>query len=262
MTTHIYGLSDPRNGEIRYVGYSQNLKRRCKQHLEEAIKEKDRHTHKLHWIRSLLNERLTFQVVLIEENISNPNLRERYWIKVLKQRGCSLTNSTDGGEGLFNPAPELIQRITETSKRVWSDPDLRKKNGARVSAGYTPKARQRQARAAKLRWKKGVYESTAFKVARQKQSLKDALREKAQARWNDPDFRERTIQNMRKAHKRPEVQANRSAASKALWKDPKYRKKVCAAVSEGISQWHQDRKAKIPEIAPRLAAAISEAIKK
>ena len=48
MDVFIYSLSDPRTGEIRYVGKTVNLKRRLYGHLYD-----DEKTHKSAWIKSL-----------------------------------------------------------------------------------------------------------------------------------------------------------------------------------------------------------------
>ena len=52
--THIYSLSDPNTGEIRYVGKTYNqLRKRLYSHLNEC--KTGNKSHKINWIKSLLS---------------------------------------------------------------------------------------------------------------------------------------------------------------------------------------------------------------
>lgn len=97
---YIYGLFDPVNGELRYIGKCQtSLYRRLQSH--KAPSQVKLHTHRSNWIHNLLIRGTRPEICLIQE-LSNSDelcLAEKYWIKYFKDCGCRLTNLTEGGEG-------------------------------------------------------------------------------------------------------------------------------------------------------------------
>lgn len=103
----IYVLRDPRDGAIRYVGWTKHAKIRLKKH----IWCKDR-SHKQHWINSVIADGKRPLMEIIEDG-SGPGFAEaeRRWIAHYRSIGCPLTNGTDGGEGA------LGLRHTEEAKR-------------------------------------------------------------------------------------------------------------------------------------------------
>jgi hypothetical protein len=96
----IYGLTDPRDGALRYVGQScKGMKRPQVHKLENALRW---NTHKINWIKQLKSLGLEYGIVFIEE-VASPddlNAREIWWIAFARAWGCRLTNATDGGEGV------------------------------------------------------------------------------------------------------------------------------------------------------------------
>lgn len=89
----IYSLNDPVSNEVRYIGYtSKTLNSRLKSHLGD--KEIN---HRTNWIKSI---KPMIPVIREIEDCTNLNWqdREKYWIKLAKQVGCSLTNGTMGGD--------------------------------------------------------------------------------------------------------------------------------------------------------------------
>ncbi len=60
---YIYGLIDPRNGELRYVGKTNNLSVRFKRHCYATSLG----THKSSWIKSLKRLNLEPQLLVLEE---------------------------------------------------------------------------------------------------------------------------------------------------------------------------------------------------
>lgn len=94
----IYYLSDIQ-GNIRYVGKTKNIPRkRLYKHIEEC--KSDKPTHKINWIKSLLNkgERPIIEVV-DEVPEQEWQFWEEYWISQFRQWGFNLTNLTNGGQG-------------------------------------------------------------------------------------------------------------------------------------------------------------------
>lgn len=93
--TIVYTLSDPINGEVRYVGKTVVcIKKRYNHHLDKARRKPT--NHRDYWIRSLLNKGL-FPV--IEELEKTESDTETFWIEQFKCWGFNLTNMTSGGEG-------------------------------------------------------------------------------------------------------------------------------------------------------------------
>jgi hypothetical protein len=92
-TTFIYGLTDPRTGQVRYVGKSNKPQRRLVEHIRYCT---DQHTHKDHWIQQLLSEGVEPGMEILEEcKYDQWKAREQHHIAIRKD----LTNGTLGGDG-------------------------------------------------------------------------------------------------------------------------------------------------------------------
>lgn len=120
-TTFIYVLKCP-EGNIRYVGKTNNIKRRLSSHINEAKTGKGRR-YVLNWIHSLLllNKKPTIEV--IEECvIENWQERERYWVNFYREIIPNLCNNADGGLGGSGTKnyteAELKERSLAMSRRM------------------------------------------------------------------------------------------------------------------------------------------------
>ncbi len=118
----IYCLMDPLTGEIRYVGQTIKGNKRFKEHIKPSSLRK--HTHKNHWIKSLINKDLKpiFNVLEYIEDNSILDEREDYWINYHKSQGCNLTNAANGGRGSpgRKNSPESIAKMSRAAKaRNW-----------------------------------------------------------------------------------------------------------------------------------------------
>lgn len=102
--THIiYGLVDPRDHTLRYVGKSTSGLKRPKQHFcpyyLENLPFKNYYVYR--WIRKLLKQNVKPEIVVLEEcEPENLNFWEVWHIAYWKGLGCRLTNATLGGEGV------------------------------------------------------------------------------------------------------------------------------------------------------------------
>ena len=97
MVTYIYILKDE-NNTPRYVGKSNNVKNRFTKHIYEASKYADRNTHKVNWIRSMLNNGLKPTIEIIDEvSVENWEYWEKFYIEQYKTMGFDITNSREGG---------------------------------------------------------------------------------------------------------------------------------------------------------------------
>jgi hypothetical protein len=118
--TFIYGLSDPRTGEIRYVGKADDPKRRLDNHLSCALRIKSpSHTYSANWIRLLSRESLKPTMVILEWV---PAVEwehwEQWWIDFFSGCGCRLVNTCEGGLGGNGVQHKGKKRSPETCQRI------------------------------------------------------------------------------------------------------------------------------------------------
>lgn len=94
-TTFIYALKDPENGEIRYVGKSDNPKKRLCCHLTRSNEK----CHRASWIKSLASRELKPALEIIDEVPKSewPQWEVAY-IEFFLEQGCELVNGTPGGD--------------------------------------------------------------------------------------------------------------------------------------------------------------------
>lgn len=115
---YVYGLFDPRNSELRYIGYSNNLKVRLQGHCSPSKLKKN--NHKNNWIKSVKNTGIRPEIVILEtyEIESDAQDAEIDLIAYYKYIGCDLTNRTKGGDpGVRYIRTEKIrQKTSESSK--------------------------------------------------------------------------------------------------------------------------------------------------
>lgn len=105
--TYIYALLDPITNEIRYIGKSNNPKKRINNHIYESKKLT---THKANWIKSLIKKNLKPKIKIIEKVLYNEwEKKEKYYILKYK----NLTNFLKGG----NPGPCLFGKNNPSHKR-------------------------------------------------------------------------------------------------------------------------------------------------
>lgn len=112
--TTIYGLVDPLTNQLRYIGKTiQDPYFRYASHISisKHNKKKD-HTHC--WIKSLLNNKLKPEIVIIQENTSIED--EIFYIEYYKSIGCNLTNHTKGGD--TGTSGHTWKLSKETKKRL------------------------------------------------------------------------------------------------------------------------------------------------
>lgn len=94
---YIYALLDPDENQIRYIGQTDNIKRRYNNHISSSLNENSDSydTYKARWIRKLLSLNIKPIIEILEEcdSLELSNIRERYHIERLTNEGCKLTNS-------------------------------------------------------------------------------------------------------------------------------------------------------------------------
>jgi hypothetical protein len=135
----IYELIDPVTNETRYIGKTDNLKRRYKGHLNDKNK-----THKTNWIKNLKNKDLKPVLNIIDEiNKNEADFWEIFYISLYKSWGCKLTNTTSGGEGGgshkgYKHTQRSKQQIsqTKTGVSIWTE-DEKKQISERLKGHIT-----------------------------------------------------------------------------------------------------------------------------
>lgn len=94
---YIYTLSHPITLEIRYIGQTDNLKRRFNEHINESNNKNSSkyNTHKSNWVRKITNDGLIPIINIIDtcENLEESNKMERLYIEHFTNDGLNLTNS-------------------------------------------------------------------------------------------------------------------------------------------------------------------------
>lgn len=115
----IYGLFDPRTGDLRYVGKSTSGLRRAKQHHTRADLRRHGRSHKSSWIKSLLAQGLVphSQVLLECQTAEELYDIEQQTIAHYRSLGVDLTNMADGGPGslgrkMSDETKEKIRKAT------------------------------------------------------------------------------------------------------------------------------------------------------
>ena len=114
----IYTLSDPRTGQVRYVGKALNLKARLRQHIRQRTDQ--RMTPRSAWLISLSRAGLEPVMAVLEECSEDAWAdRERHHIAALRAAGANLTNLADGGN---EPSCDRATR-SRNAKRTNKHPD-------------------------------------------------------------------------------------------------------------------------------------------
>lgn len=121
----IYGLTDPRTGEIRYIGKSTKGLKRPQEH---GRKGRSNGRCK-NWVSSLINIGLKCGIRVLEcsETLDELSAAEVRWIKIGRESGWRLTNLTDGGEGTPGhvKSPATRRKLSLAATQRQSDPEVR-----------------------------------------------------------------------------------------------------------------------------------------
>ena len=106
----IYGLLDPRTGQLRYVGFAFDFSVRLAHHCSPSRLRSS--CHKNNWIKSLAKVNLRPMLAVIEHieltgdsvlDVKTLGEAEMFWIASFRASGAQLINQTDGGEGRPGP---------------------------------------------------------------------------------------------------------------------------------------------------------------
>ena len=146
---YIYALIDPNTAKIRYIGKSVRPKERLKNQMNEVS-----NCHRSHWLQSLKSLGLVPHQVILQELEDDADWQsvEIDWIKRGRDLGWSLTNNTDGGDGVCNLPKETRERMA----KVWigrkhSQETIEKLKAARALRTTSDETRKKHSKAMKGR---------------------------------------------------------------------------------------------------------------
>lgn len=113
MIVYIYALVDPNTDEVRYIGKTNNLKRRLGDHCNKGMPGNN--PHKSHWIAKLRAEGKKPKIIVLQECDSDTwEEAESHWISHYRSIGARLTNVLSGGRS----ARDFQPRARSTKLRI------------------------------------------------------------------------------------------------------------------------------------------------
>lgn len=150
----IYGLIDPRNNELRYVGKTENnLLARLRSHVHRAVVERPT-LHVSRWLATMISDGVRPEIMLLETVPIGGDWIEAecFWIEAMRALGCRMTNLTPGGDFGGVPTPEYRERLSRAMKGRIITPEARAKiSEANKGRKLTDETREKIAEASRAR---------------------------------------------------------------------------------------------------------------
>jgi GIY-YIG catalytic domain len=110
--TYIYGLRDPRDGRIRYVGRTRDFfARRLRAHC--TVRSSKHLNRRRNWIESLRRLGLRPQIECLEVVPGNGFEEEIRWIAKFREFGHDLVNTLSGGAGMSRSTANQRAKLSE-----------------------------------------------------------------------------------------------------------------------------------------------------
>lgn len=116
--TYIYGLVDPRDGRVRYVGKANNPRVRLRAHIQ--YRNNGHNPRKGKWIDALLKIGISPSLVFLERVESHQwQSAEKFQIAFFRERGLADLNIHKGGDGSHSDmySDDARRRLSENAKR-------------------------------------------------------------------------------------------------------------------------------------------------
>jgi hypothetical protein len=230
VITYIYGLSDPRDNAVRYVGKTvAPLATRLGRHLTYAVTRRDK-TYRSHWIRSLIEAGHKPVIFLIEAAGEDWVERERFWIARYREIDARLTNHAIGGQGPSGFKRPLEQceaiRVFRLGKRVhlWSEESRAKLSATTSGRKRGPMSDEQKAKISATLAGRPVTEEVITRLVKANAGRAVTERQLAARRAPRP--------HRRGSHQSPESIAKQKATKEA-W-TPEQRTALSAAIKAGM----------------------------
>ena len=185
--TFIYSLSDPRTGHVRYIGKSNNPKRRLVGGHLPSIHDKRNKTKKRSWLKNVIDSgnRPILEIIDVV-SCEEWEFWESYYISLYRSWGFNLTNLTNGGGGSLGGSWNKGRRHSvETIEKIKE----RRKHQKVIRRVINEKEREKCREAIKIlhEKRKGQKDSEETKLKRGKSvsiSLKKSYSEGRITAWN------------------------------------------------------------------------------
>lgn len=157
---NLYALLDPRSKKVRYIGKThRRVEDRLREHLKDARSSRGS-SYRANWIRSLLKEGLTPDVLYLDSVAGSGDEEEVAFIGIAKSLGCDLVNYAPGGRGVTRHTPEVRARISAAKRGAAIPPEVRAKiSEAGKGRKFSAEHRARIAAANARRWSEGKMEA-------------------------------------------------------------------------------------------------------
>lgn len=182
MTFTIYLHRNLKNQKV-YIGQTtQTMMERWKEHVYDSRKKNLRY-YFLHAIRKDGDE--CWEHEILENCLSQETAdeAERKWIAHYKSTDRNLGYNLDsGGRRNKLPSPETRAKLSENSKRYWSNPENKLKQGRVQRESWNDDRRATLANIVKQRHKDGIYLANNWTGKTHKEDTKYLMRELAQQR--------------------------------------------------------------------------------
>jgi group I intron endonuclease len=128
----VYGLIDPRNGLLKYIGQTIRGLTRIRDHIYDLNDYNSKYnTRKINWLKSLKRKNLVFEVIYLEycNSIDELNEAEEFYISYFKSVGSNLLNHDSGGKNCKRKkmTEETRKLISERTKLGMSDPKVKER---------------------------------------------------------------------------------------------------------------------------------------
>jgi hypothetical protein len=134
----IYVLIDPRDGRVRYVGWTINLRQRLRDHMKPSRLSGNQRRDR--WLASLIADGFYPRVETVEHGDGQGHAEaECKWITHYRSLGFELTNLTDGGEGTQGRRHTAVAKQRMSEKRRGRKPSPQALAAARVATLGKPR---------------------------------------------------------------------------------------------------------------------------
>jgi hypothetical protein len=128
----IYILIDPRDGQVRYVGWTIDLRQRLRDHMKPSRLNGNQRRDR--WLASLIADGFYPHVETVEHGDGQGHAEaECKWITRYRSLGFDLTNLTDGGEGAQGRLHTAAAKQRMSEKRRGRKPSPQALAAARVA---------------------------------------------------------------------------------------------------------------------------------
>jgi len=244
-TFFVYGLYDSGDRDVcRYVGAASKLSRPLAHEREARTRC---NTYRYKWIRKVVAEGRRIEWRVLESCSDWPTTLEAEVriIQEMRAAGARLTNVTDGGQGGFNPSPEVRAKRAAGIRAALATPESKAKRSASARAAWArPGERERRVgieRLALSRPEVRARKSASAKKWTSEPEARARLSEQQRAAWARPEGAKRR-EAAKAVMARPEVRAKmlafvtsdderrrRSEAAQSRWKQPEFRAAHAAA---------------------------------